>query len=139
MRYLAVFVSCAALLTTAKAADPPPQGTTGASAIEYPSPTAAFKALSEKKGVQFSQDKDGWIEAYEPKAATVWAFTPSTHAAHPSVVKREVVETGGTLSLRMGVLCGSTKQICDDLVRHFEQLNDKMKKDIEAKRKRPGN
>ena len=30
----------------------------------------------------------------------------------------------GQVSLDMGVLCGSTQQVCDDFVRRFQRLDD---------------
>ena len=102
------------------------------SSIEYPSPGAAYRALRADPGVQF-RTQDGWVIADDPAHHTVWTFSPQGDAAFPAVVKRHLVERGGQLVLETGVLCGASKQVCDDFVRRFVALNDELARAIKAR------
>lgn len=93
--------------------------------IGYPSIAAALAALHAKPGVVFS-DNRGWTIADDTPARTIWSFTPAGYPAHPSAVKREIIEENGVVSLRMSVMCLASKAACDDLVRTFEQMNRSM-------------
>lgn len=101
--------------------------------IEYASPKAAYEALSKKQGVSFRQEENGWVVAYDKGASTLWSFAPKSDPSFPSVVKRTVEENNNELSIRMGVLCGASKEACDRLVREFADLNEKIKLDIKKK------
>ena len=57
------------------------------------------------------------------------------HPAHPSVVCREPVEDGGKLRMEMGVQCEASQAECERLVRGFDDLNQKMLKELERQRK----
>jgi len=50
---------------------------------------------------------------------SMWSFTPRTHPAHPSVIKRSPVEKKKDIKMRTETSCGSTKEICDDLIKSF--------------------
>lgn len=102
------------------------------SSIEYKSPADALAALRSKPGVEISV-QGGWTIAFEPASHVIWSFTPEKHAAFPSVVKRAIVERNGTVFVEMGVKCGASKQVCDDLVRDFNRLNDAMRAEIQSK------
>ncbi len=95
------------------------------STIGYPTVDAALEALHAKAGVVFTT-RDGWTIANDAAADTLWSFPPPGNPAYPAAVKRQVVEQNGTVSMKMEVLCGATKQACDDLVRSFVQLNDRL-------------
>jgi hypothetical protein len=69
-----------------------------------------------------------------PTVAAALASLRSRPGAYPSAVKRQVVQEGGLVSVKMSVLCESTKAACDDLVRSFLQLNATMEKSLRARR-----
>lgn len=95
-----------------------------ASAIGYPTVAAALKDLQSRKGVAFTQE-NGWTIATDVASRTIWSFAPAGYPAYPSAIKRQVVESGGSVSLQMKIHCEASKAICDDLVRSFQTLNDK--------------
>jgi hypothetical protein len=75
--------------------------------------------------VSFSE-QGGWTIAEDRSSATLWSFTPANHPAHPSAVKRQLVNEAGKLTLKMSVSCRAAKAVCDALVRDFEALNQQM-------------
>lgn len=95
---------------------------TAGSAIEYESVAAARQALQRKAGVVFTVVND-WEIATDEAALTIWSFSPRDYAAYPAVVKRQVVEDGGQVSINMSVHCEASKSACDDLVRTFARMN----------------
>lgn len=92
------------------------------SKIEYKSPAEALAALRSKPGIEISV-QGGWTIAYEPASHVIWSFAPEKHASYPSVVKRAIVEKDGAVFVDMAVKCKASKDVCDDLVREFIQLN----------------
>jgi len=100
-----------------------------ANSIGYPSVEAALAALRAKPGVNFSE-QGGWTIVEDRNSATLWSFTPASHPAHPSAVKRQLVTEKGSVDLMMSVSCRATKAVCDALVRDFEVLNQQMIKAI---------
>jgi hypothetical protein len=103
------------------------------SSIGYPSVADALSALKARSDVKLSV-QDGWTVIQD--GMTLWSFTPADHAAHPSAVKRTLVEQDGGLYVAMNVLCQSTKSACDRLVADFEQLNEQMRASIARQRQR---
>lgn len=102
--------------------------------IGYPSAQAALAALRAKPGVVF-REEGGWTIAEERAAVTLWSFTPASHSAHPSAVKRQITrDKDGGLGLTMSVSCQATKKACDALVREFDALNDQMIKALRQAR-----
>jgi len=96
------------------------------SSVGYSTVGAALRALKSRPGVQFATQA-GWTIATDEAAKTIWSFAPASDPAYPAVVKREVVQTGTVIEMKMSVLCGASKPACDNLVRQFEQLNAQMK------------
>ncbi|MAM88031.1 MAG: molecular chaperone DnaJ [unclassified Hahellaceae] len=74
----------------------------------------------------------GWRVADVPSERALYSFTPESHPAHPSFVKREVVEKNGSINIRTSVKCGAEKSACDQLVRDFIELNNKVRGKVEA-------
>ena len=101
--------------------------------IGYPSVDAALAGLHAKPGVVFST-RDGWTVADDKATLTLWSFPPPGHPAYPSAVMRQLVQMGGGWGVTMKVMCGATKAACDDLVRSFEALNEKMRADLQSRR-----
>jgi hypothetical protein len=103
------------------------------SAIGYASPDAALEALRKNSAAQFSV-RDGWttVSLSEGGSIVMWSFTPKDHPASPAAVKRTMSQKDGAWYLDMKILCGGTKDACDKLTADFNQLNDRMTKDIAA-------
>ncbi len=66
-----------------------------------------------------------WTVATSKSGRVIWSFTPKDHPAHPSFVKREVIEKDGRIYINTSARCGSEKHVCDKLARDFIQLNNK--------------
>jgi hypothetical protein len=97
--------------------------------IGYPTVEAALADLHARPEVVFTT-QGGWTVATDAALQTVWSFPPSDHPAYPAAVKRQIVQEGGEVSVKMTILCGSTKQACDDLMQSFVQLGDAMRQDL---------
>lgn len=106
------------------------------SSIGYDSVLEALLALKENPSTQVGYS-DGWtVVTLEEKGNHVlWSFTPESHQAHPTAVRREVVEKNGQIFIEMSALCQSTKPECDHLISEFEKLNDDIRKSIQSKNK----
>ncbi len=110
------------------AEDPAPLQEAERSTIGYATVAEALAALKAKPGVEIS-DESGWTIIVDQMA--LWSFTPESHPAHPSVVKREVVERDSKVVVEMVVLCQATKPPCDELVREFTKLNESLRQQME--------
>jgi hypothetical protein len=71
----------------------------------------------------------------EGEDAGIWSFTPKGHLAFPTVVKRKPIQVDGQIVLDMKVICGATRDVCDGLVREFEELNERMAEEIRRNQK----
>jgi len=111
---------------------PPPLPEDPSATVGYPSFAAALDGLHSNPEVKFTLQA-GWIVADDEAAKTIWSFTPAGDPAYPAVVKRQIVPVAGGFGMKMSVLCHSTKQACDNLVREFEQLNERMKASLGAR------
>lgn len=73
---------------------------------------------------------NGWQIADVKSEKAIYSFTPETHSAHPSYVKRKVVNKDGSIYIDTSVRCGAEKSVCDQLVRDFIELNNKVRSDL---------
>ncbi|HHL31734.1 MAG TPA: molecular chaperone DnaJ [Oceanospirillales bacterium] len=71
------------------------------------------------------RNEQGWMII--KNGHTHWSFAPETHEAYPAFAKREFVQRGGQVLMRMSVTCGASKSICDKFVEDFKQLNDEIR------------
>ena len=101
---------------------PPVPPEAPSSTIGYPNVTAALAGLHAKRGVVFSSN-NGWTIAEDEADKTIWSFPSAGDPAYPSAVKRQLVQTNAGVEMNMNILCQSTKEACDNLVRQFQQLN----------------
>ncbi|GAB2190080.1 hypothetical protein MAH1_16880 [Sessilibacter sp. MAH1] len=85
-----------------------------------------LEKLKSDPNVQVREER-GWQIAEVKSERALYSFTPETHPAHPSYVKREVVEKDGSIYIQTSVSCGAEKSVCDQLVRDFIELNNKVK------------
>lgn len=99
--------------------------------IGYPSYQAALTDLKSNPKANVSV-QGGWtiIEVNSNNEMALWSFTPEGHFAHPAVVKRNVVESEGSVHIVMNALCGASKSDCDKLIKQFEQLNEQIRKSM---------
>jgi hypothetical protein len=79
-----------------------------------------MRTLHLDHAVQFST-KSGWIIAFDPRSITTWSFIPSGDPAYPSVLKRQLVNSGSGANMETHIHCEATKMACDDLVRRISQ------------------
>lgn len=97
--------------------------------LGYKTPEEALAGLRQKPGVRI-YERHGWTVAEDKPDNAVWSFTPSGHPAHPAVVKRYAYEEKGAVYVRMGVICGASKEACDALVREFNALTERAAKEM---------
>jgi hypothetical protein len=102
-------------------------------AIGYPSTEAAFKAVKARtdftnkanaRPFGWQQRSGSWYVANE-KPNLEWAFTESSHYAHPSVIKR-MIDVGSTdhVYVDMAFRCGApNKSDCNKLLEEFKEVN----------------
>jgi Protein of unknown function (DUF4019) len=117
-----VFTACAALSVMAQSNQE----------IEFTSVKEALDALVARKTLNVSQ-QGGWTIINDRAQNTIWSFTPSSHPAHPAVVKRTIVSDKGQLGVQMNALCEAQKVACDDLMAEFTAMNKQMATDIQSR------
>jgi hypothetical protein len=99
---------------------------TATSAIEYHSVAEALTALKARKDLSISTER-GWVIITDEKNLTIWSFAPDSYPAHPAVVRRVVrARPGGGSDIETSVLCEATKEACDQLVREFDVMNQRL-------------
>lgn len=134
-RYLCLLAAALALAKPCWAqTDAPLKESPGAFAKSgYRTVAEALAGLKARPGaiVQVTQP-DGWtvITLPEPEYE-LWSFTPPGHYAYPAAVRRAIKQADGRVYVEMSALCEADKAPCDRLVREFQQLNQKMREDIQ--------
>lgn len=125
---LAVF----SVLVIGCSADAPVKGGLGYQGRSSEGVSAAelLSQLQADPEVEF-RTKRGWRIAAIKSERVLYSFTPDNHPAHPSYVKREVVQEEGGIYMKTSVSCGATKNVCDQLVRDFIELNKKIKNSVQ--------
>ncbi len=98
------------------------------SSPKAPNALQVLESLRGNPSAVFST-QNGWtiVNVDSEQENSIYSFTPQSHPAYPSIVKREVVEKDGSIHINMTAKCGATKDICDKLVQQFVALNDKVK------------
>ena len=74
----------------------------------------------------------GWTIINDSSDKSIWSFAPESHPSYPSVVKRTIVERNGSIGIATEVSCGASKQQCDELVKDFMELNNKIRRDVNS-------
>ena len=110
-------------------AAPPAAPDSAANDIGYPSPDAALAALRLKPGVRMREEND-WYVANDPAENSFWSIAQPTHPAHPTAVKRSLVQDASGVRLVMKVRCGAPKAACDAVVHQFEQINEALRQSM---------
>ena len=85
--------------------------------------------LKSDPSVQVRTDR-GWTIVTSESGRIIWSFTPVDHPAHPSFVKREVIEKDGAIYIDTSARCGAEKSVCDKLVQDFIDLNNKIRESM---------
>ncbi len=75
----------------------------------------------------------GWTMAKDTQGFVLWTFTPEKHPAHPSAIRRQVVNRDGAARIEMSVFCESSQTACDALVAQFKDKNRLIKNRLRAK------
>lgn len=114
--------------------EPAPLPEAKGDAVGYPDVATALQALQSRKDAQITTQPDGWVVVYIPTEFTIWTFTPKTNPAYPAAVKRIITKQADGMYINMSVLCEASKEACDELVRQFSQLNEKIKSSLAQKK-----
>jgi hypothetical protein len=116
--------------TPAAASPAPPAPLAAGDSIAYATVAEARAALSQRKDVQ-SREDNGWFIVADQSLGAFWSFTPAGHAASPALVKRTIHEKDGVVSVALAMLCEGPKTPCDELKRQFEELDERMRADLQ--------
>ena len=134
------FMSLGAAVAAQTPSQSPPSGPlpeSSHSTIGYANVREALEGLRKKPGTQF-REQEGWTivedRNIEKKTSTLWSFTPEGHPAHPAVAKRTVYERDGKVWIDLNVHCEAKKEACDQLVREFQALNDRIKEQLSGRK-----
>jgi hypothetical protein len=93
-------------------------------------PQALFDRLTKAEKLKEDFRDASYVAVSDKAKDTVWTFTVPGHPAHPSVVCRRPVQDGGEMRLEMNVRCGAAEAECQKLVRAFQELNQRMLRDL---------
>ena len=98
----------------------------------YPTVAAALLALRARRDVSISEQK-GWTIVDDKPNYTIWSFTPQGHPAHPTGVKRVIVQDGsGALRIIMTERCEAEATACERLLKDFRVLNERVREEIRS-------
>jgi hypothetical protein len=133
-RITALFVAATAS-AFAQAPQPPLPETPGS--LDYGSVAETLEVAKARPGAVVTVTKpDGWVIVNEEGGRVVWSFTPPGHYAHPAVVRRAlVVSSNGDVQLEMRARCEAQKESCDRLIREFQELNQRMREQVQQRLK----
>jgi hypothetical protein len=118
---------------------PVEESASGAEKLGYKTVAAALGGLKSTPGVSITVTQpDGWTTAVEPATKAVWSFTPVGHYAYPAVVRREVKQRDGGTYVETVALCQAEKIPCDNLIREFQLLNQRMSESMRNRQPKAG-
>ena len=113
--------------------DPRPLPEADYSTIGYPNVAEALKALRANPDARIVEQQ-GWTIVQEKDSAqdmmTLWSFAPESDPAYPAVAQRIVYKQDGAWLMRRNVQCEASKLACDKFVRDFEELDERLKREI---------
>jgi len=93
-------------------------------------PQALFDRLTTTEKLKEDFRDKSYVAISDKAKDTIWTFTVSGHPAHPSVVCRRPVQDGAELRLQMNVQCNAVEAACERLVTAFQELNQRMLRDM---------
>ncbi len=97
----------------------------------YPTVADALHGLSLRGDVKLSS-QGGWLIFDDPATRTSWSFPAKGTGPYPSAVRRQIVTDGKATTVKMDMLCESTKAGCDLLLTEFQKTNAEMERRLNA-------
>jgi hypothetical protein len=96
--------------------------------IPYDSVGDALAVLRAEPGVHVERQQ-GWtiVASRERGNAVQWFFTTDGHPAHPSVIKRTIVDRDGIGFVDLDALCQAPQDACDRLIADFKQTSRQLR------------
>jgi hypothetical protein len=94
-------------------------------------PQALFDRLTKTESLKEDFRDKSYVAISDKAKDTVWTFTVPGHPAHPSVVCRRPVKDGAEVRLQMHVQCAAAEAECQKLVKAFQELNQRMLRDMQ--------
>ena len=91
-----------------------------------------FDRLTKTEKLKEDFRDKSYVALSDKAKDTIWTFTVPGHPAHPSVVCRRPVQDGAELRLQMNVRCNASEAECQKLVTAFQELNQRMLRDMET-------
>ena len=98
-------------------------------------PQALFDRLTKTEKLKEDFRDKSYVAISDKGKDTIWTFTVPGHPAHPSVVCRRPVQDGAELRLQMDVRCNAAETECQKLVAAFQELNQRMLRDMGKQQK----
>ena len=98
-------------------------------------PQAVFDRLTKNEKLKEDFRDKSYVAISDKARDTIWTFTVPGHPAHPSVVCRRPVQDGAELRLQMDVRCNAAETECQKLVAAFQELNQRMLRDMGKQQK----
>jgi len=98
-------------------------------------PQALFDRLTKAEKLKEDFRDKSYVAISDKGKDTIWTFTVPGHPAHPSVVCRRPVQDGAELRLQMDVRCNAAETECQKLVAAFQELNQRMLRDMGKQQK----
>jgi hypothetical protein len=98
-------------------------------------PQAMYERLTKTEKLAENFRDKSYVAIGDTAKDTVWTFTVPGHPAHPSVVCRRPVKDGDRMRLEMNVQCNAAEAECKKLVGGFQELNQRMLRDMEKQKK----
>jgi hypothetical protein len=90
--------------------------------LRYKSVEEARRAVTRLPGA-ITKSVDGWFIVEDRENRTTWLFSEKEEIGHPSVIRRQVVESDGEVKIETHVLCEANEIACSELVRRFAVLD----------------
>lgn len=103
----------------------------GVSAILSATPEEALKALRALPQVREREEND-WVVLQDFQQQVFWSVTTPGNGWHPSIVRRELVEEAGEVSVAMQMRCGASRPACAALMETFKASNESLRMSAQA-------
>ncbi len=95
--------------------------------IGYKTVDEAFQAIKDSNTIEMNVNQDGWLFGTDKSVKdqyTIWTFTPESHPAYPTVIKRIFVTQNDETTVHMDIICQTIdKDSCNTLIQTFKKLN----------------
>jgi hypothetical protein len=98
-------------------------------------PQVLFGRLTKTEKLKEDFRDKSYVAISDKAKDTIWTFTVPGHPAHPSVVCRQPVQDGAELRLQMNVQCNAAEAECQKLVTAFQELNQRMLREMRKQQK----